>query len=116
MAQIISGKVKPGKRKGRTLGFPTANIKIPENIKAESGVYAGWVEIDSQKYPAGVFVSLDGKSLEAHILNFSKDLYGKNIVVVLGGKIRDVMKFASDEDLKKQVVNDLRILNDLLLK
>jgi riboflavin kinase / FMN adenylyltransferase len=116
MIQTISGKVVQGKQKGRTLGFPTANIKIPENEKIDSGVYAGWTEVDSQKYPAGIFVSPNGNSLEAHILNFSGDLYGKNIVVLLEKKIRDVMKFTSDEELKKQVVKDLQILNDLLIK
>jgi GxxExxY protein len=107
MIQTLSGKVVRGKSKGRTLGFPTANIKIPEDLEIISGVYAGWVEINSQKYPAGIFVSPDGKNLEAHILNFSEDIYGKNIVVELKNKIRDIIKFNNDEELKNQITKDI---------
>jgi FAD synthase len=126
MSIKISGKVVEGKRKGRELGFPTANIELKD--KAESGVYAGKVitrelntrecranekrigannKLGANEYKAGIFVSPDGKLLEAHLVGFSEDLYGKEIEVELVKKIRDVMKFESDEELKDQIKKDI---------
>lgn len=105
MKAIISGKVIRGKSKGKKLGFPTANLELHEKI--ESGVYAGFVRIEGKDYKAGIFVNNEGTLLETHILGLSKDLYGQDIEVEIGKKIRDVMKFESDEELKKQISKDI---------
>ena len=102
---IISGKVIKGKKRGKALGFPTANIELLEEVN--SGVYTGIVNAEGKKYPAGIFVSPDGKLLEAHLIGFSGDLYGKEIEAQIVRKIRDVMKFESDEELKKQIKKDI---------
>ena len=105
MNQIISGKVIRGKSKGKELGFPTVNIELTDKI--DSGVYAGSVKIGDKDYKAGVFVNNEGTLLEAHIIGFSGDLYGKEIEVEIGKKIREVIKFESDEELKKQIGKDI---------
>ena len=104
----ISGKVVRGKRKGKTLGFPTVNIELREKI--ESGVYAGSVNVGGRNYKAGIFVNTEKTLLEAHIIGFSGDLYGKEIKVGLGKKIREVMKFESEEELKEQIKKDIKII------
>jgi len=102
----ISGIVINGLGKGNNLGFPTANLKVKE--KLEDGVYAGKVFLNNKEYKAGIFIRED--ILEAHILDFKGDLYGKKIEVKIGKKIREVMKFKSDEELMKQVADDLKYI------
>lgn len=102
---IISEKVVRGKGKGKKLGFPTVNIKL--NKKIESGVYAGKVSYDGKEYKAGIFVGKDKKILEAHLIGFSGDLYGKKIEVEIQERIREAKKFGSDEELKRQIKKDI---------
>jgi riboflavin kinase / FMN adenylyltransferase len=106
MNVIVSGKIIRGKRKGRILGFPTVNIKLKDEV--ESGVYAGSVRIGDKNYKSGIFVSPDGRLLEAHLVGFSGNLYGKEIEVEIVMRIRDVMKFENDEELKKQIKKDIK--------
>lgn len=104
---MISGVVIKGVGKGKNLGFPTVNIQLLENI--ESGVYSGKVFFDGKKYKAGIFVKEN--ILEAHIIGFNGDLYGEEIEVEIGERIRDVKKFENKEELKKQIKRDLKLLN-----
>lgn len=116
MIRFISGKVVRGKGKGKELGFPTANIELAEKI--ESGVYKGKVKthewgtngklIRTNKWLAGIFIGKDKRILEAHLIGFSGDLYGKEIEVEIGERIRDVTKFRSNEELKKQIEKDIK--------
>lgn len=108
MNKAISGKVIHGKSRGKELGFPTVNIELPDKI--QSGVYAGIVTIDGEEYVAGIFAGLDGKKLEAHLPDFSGDLYGKEIGVRIGKKIRDVRKFGNDKELTEQIKKDINIV------
>jgi riboflavin kinase / FMN adenylyltransferase len=111
MAVIILGKVIKGNKKGKKLGFPTVNIELNENI--ESGVYAGVVDIDGGKFKAGIFVSSNKKLLEAHIIGFSGDLYGKEIEIEIGKRMRSVMKFEGDKELKAQINKDIQEIYNL---
>ena len=100
-----------GKGKGKRLGFPTVNVKLLEKI--ESGVYAGSIRIGDKDYKAGIFVSPDRKMLEAHLIGFSGDLRGEMIEVRIEKKIRNVMKFERDEELKEQIADDLQVIRNL---
>lgn len=102
----MSGKVIEGKKLGRELGYPTANIRITPGIF--EGIYAGLVEFDSKKYKAAIYVSVkDPHILEAHLLSFSGDIYGKKIVVSVGDKIREDINETDTNRLREIIKEDL---------
>lgn len=110
----VKGRVITGNRIGRTLSYPTANIKYPaEIIRASRGVYAAIVEFDGNTYKAianlGKRPTIDcdhSLLLEAHILDFNSNIYDKDIKVSFIKKLRNEQKFASLPDLKSQLVKD----------
>lgn len=108
MTSIISGKVIRGKGKGKKIGFPTVNIKLSK--KVESGVYSGIVRVAGQEYRSGIFVGLDKNNLEAYLIGFSGDLYGKTIEVDINKKIRDVEKIGSEDELKEKIEKDIKVI------
>ena len=110
---ILSGVVQPGKQLGRTIGIPTANLAYPENLlKLPHGVYACKVTVDGKTYTAmtniGVrpTVSGEGVTVEAHLLNYSGDLYGKNMTLLFYEYLRPEYKFPDLSGLQKQVEKD----------
>lgn len=109
---VIEGVVEHGRRLGRELGFPTANIAVPEPIGVEDGVYASRVEIDGRTYDAmsnlgcNPSVGGDERRLETHIFDFEGELYGCKLRVELLSKIRDERKFDTIEELRAQIEAD----------
>ena len=109
----IEGYVIHGKQVGRQLGFPTINIVPADSILPKLGVYAASVEIDDVSYKAMAYIghrpTIGGSTvlLEAHILDFDGDLYGRRLRVRLLSFIRPENVFQSVDDLKKQIMNDL---------
>lgn len=111
----ITGEVVYGNKLGRTLDFPTINQNFaPEQLVPAHGVYNTITIIDGSFYPSVTNVGVkptvenDIKPLaETHILDFSGDLYGKTVVVEFCDYLRGEMKFASVEELKKQVFADI---------
>ena len=109
-AYSISGKVVHGAKRGRELGFPTANIHIKHERPALTGVYA--VKLDGLQAIAnlGVRPTIAGVpklSLEVHILDFNADLYGRHVHVEFLHKIRNEMKFSGLDALKAQIAQDV---------
>lgn len=115
---IIEGEVIHGKKIGRALGFPTANMSLEAYPDVERGVYRSEVEIDGCKYRAmsnvGIRPSVGGKELllETHIIDFVGDLYGRRLSVTLVEKLRDEKRFASIGDLKEQLSKDYYTIKD----
>ena len=112
----ISGKVVHGAKRGRELGFPTANIHIKHERPALTGVYA--VKLDGLNAVAnlGVRPTITGVpklSLEVHILDFNEDLYGRHVHVEFLHKIRDEMKFNGLDALKAQIAQDVVVARAL---
>ena len=112
----ISGIVETGKQLGRTIGFPTANILAetePETVCA--GVFAGAIWLDGENAPRPCMVNLgvhptvpDGKpTVEAHILDFSGNVYGCKVVVELSRFLRSEKRFGSLSELQEQLAKDL---------
>ncbi|MHA1539950.1 MAG: bifunctional riboflavin kinase/FAD synthetase [Alphaproteobacteria bacterium] len=112
----ISGIVEHGEGKGKELGFPTLNIGLADYLRPKFGVYAANVRIagDAEKHPAIVNIgkrptvhAADAAPiLEAHLFNFTGNLYGKSVYISLLDFIRAEQKFASVDELKKQIEND----------
>ncbi|SIS89903.1 MULTISPECIES: bifunctional riboflavin kinase/FAD synthetase [Alicyclobacillus] len=115
----ILGEVVHGDKRGRTIGFPTANLGgIDDYVLPKSGVYAVFVEIEGERegafahafgvLNAGYRPTVDGAAfqLEVHVLDFDGDLYGQRLRVSFLRRIRDEMKFDGLEALKAQIARD----------
>ena len=106
----ISGVVIQGAQLGRTIGFPTANVKYPLNVlQIPYGVYAARVGGHAGVLNWGIKPTVHNTKepiVEVHILDYEGDLYGKNIEVDILKKLRNEQKFASLEELKLQIKKD----------
>ncbi|MDR3570772.1 MAG: riboflavin kinase [Candidatus Pacebacteria bacterium] len=99
------GIVQKGREYGKTLGFPTLNIKIDGD--AVSGIFAANVTIEAKTYPAAAYTDLSRGVLEAYLLDYSGDLYGKEIEIELLKKIREDETFADEASLKTAIAADV---------
>ena len=111
---FVSGSVCCDRQVGRTIGFPTVNIKLDsDKFQIKFGVYKGHVFIDGIRFSAIInygarpTFNLDGCLVEAHIVDFNGDLYNKNLTIYFDEFIRDIKKFSCIEDLKIQLGKDV---------
>jgi riboflavin kinase/FMN adenylyltransferase len=112
----IEGRVELGDQRGRTIGFPTANIRLGDTIRPAGGVYAVRVEIEEEAPPRwhdgvanlGTRPTVGGTDLrlEAHLFDFTGDLYGKHLRVALIEHLRPERKFSGIDELKSQIAAD----------
>jgi riboflavin kinase / FMN adenylyltransferase len=118
----VRGTVIRGEQRGRTLGFPTANLspKLEGFIPAD-GVYAGWLTVDGDKLPAAISVgnnpTFDGvpeRQVEAHVLDRDLDLYDKTVEVSFVSRIRGMEKFDGVDALVAQIGRDVSQVHALL--
>lgn len=100
----ISGKVVKGKDKGKKLGYPTANLKLPKARQLKPGVWAVKVHFQKRVFEGAAF--LRSKILEVHLLNFKRNLYGKKIKVDFYQRLRRARKFKTDQRLISQIKKD----------
>lgn len=111
----ISGAVLHGAARGRRLGFPTANLRVPaERAAPADGVYAVWAHVGAERYPAvaniGIRPSFDAgeRLLETHLMGFAGDLYGRCLRVEFVRRLRGERRFESGEALSAQVQQDMQ--------
>lgn len=119
----LSGVVVVGDQRGRTLGFPTANIEVdPQLLLPGDGIYATWAIIDGKRHQSATSIGirptfgLTQRLVEVFIMDFSEDLYGKTVGVEFVKKVRDQEKFDGLDELIKQInqdVDDCRQVLDL---
>ena len=109
----ISGKIVHGNALGRKIGYPTANLEIPNNIFIpKMGVYSSLVKIGNgdKYYKALTFIGVSNINkelrVESHILDFSKTIYGKKLTVMLLKYVRDNVKVNSIEEVKLLLKKD----------
>lgn len=109
----LSGVVVRGQARGRTLGFPTANVAQREELQPASGVYAVRVRLpEGQELPGvanlGTRPTVGGvdRSAEVHLFDFSGDLYGQELEVSLVARLREERRFASLDALTAQIARD----------
>ena len=108
---VLWGKVKKGSKRGKLLGFPTANFSLHKKI--QQGIYVSQTKFLGKVFQSVTFIgnakTFGEKDIKAetYILNFNKNLYGKFITIKLLKKIRGNKKFKSEKDLIRQIKRDL---------
>ncbi|MFR9619968.1 MAG: riboflavin kinase [Rikenellaceae bacterium] len=118
---VLEGIVVRGRRLGRTLGFPTANIALDQTLDIESGVYRSRVEVDGRLYwgvtNVGSNPTVGGgeRHVESYILDFDRDIYGEHIRVELCELMRSEQRFESVEALQTQVLSDISRVREMVL-
>ena len=118
----LKGHVVQGNRIGRTLGFPTANIRIDEPFKVLplEGVYAVWAALGEERYKGMLYIgrrpTLDNGEprAEVHLLDFAGDIYGRQIGVSFIRYLRPGLRFHSPAELKEQLRQDRALIAGLL--
>jgi riboflavin kinase / FMN adenylyltransferase len=114
-AASVRGVVVRGEQRGRTLGFPTANLSPQvEGFIPADGVYAGWLTLDGQALPAAIsvgnnptFAGVPERQVEAHVLDRELDLYDREVEVSFVSRIRGMEKFDGIEALVEQIDRDV---------
>lgn len=120
----IRGVVARGLTRGKTFGFPTANVALGEYLRPRLGIYAVRVDVGDGVLRPGVasigvnptFGALPAPLLEAHLLDFSGDLYGRNVEVRIIAFLRDEAAFPNAEALKAQMHQDVSDARAVLAK
>ena len=116
----LVGEVVRGAGAGRSLGYPTINLDVGNQVIPGEGVYAGWGEVDGQRHRAAISVgtrsTLGGASLaiEAFLLDASGDWYGREARLELHSRIRSQQKFANVNALTQQIAWDVAAVQKLL--
>jgi len=110
----VRGTVMTGRnRGGRLLGFPTANLKLHDELCPKTGVYAVTVECMESRYKGVANIGYSPTfednifTVEVHILDFNENIYGRNIRVNFISRIRDELKFADIDQLSEQIKKDI---------
>lgn len=109
----IRGLVQKGDQRGRTLGFPTANLVDCPVLAPGFGVYAGWVLVGGERVQAAIHVGpnptfgVEQAKIEVHLLDWSQDLYGQWLEVEFHSRVRGIQAFKSANALKEQLRLDV---------
>ncbi len=118
--QVKGTVVRGMNRGGRLLGFPTANLKLMDELFPKPGVYAIWVEIENQVHMGVANIGKnptfgnDALSVEAHILDYQGNIYGDDIRIHFVQRIRDEKKFNGIDELKERITKDIGLGRQIL--
>jgi riboflavin kinase/FMN adenylyltransferase len=122
----VRGVVQHGDKRGRGLGFPTANVGVPDDILLPAdGIYAGWYErSDGSVHPAAIslgrrptfYDEAHLSLLECHLLDFDGDLYGESAKVRFVERLRGEIKFDAVDDLVEQMGRDVEQVRKILAR
>ena len=119
----LQGLVSVGDRRGRTIGFPTANLDYArEKVMPAGGIYACWAHLGNEQFKAAVNIGTnptftpDKKSLnvEAYLLDFDRDIYGEIVQLDFVERLRDELKYTTVEALIKQIELDVEQTREIL--
>lgn len=116
----IRGMVTHGAARGRTIGFPTANVDAIDTLVPANGVYAGRAIVDQKSHWAAIHIGPNPtfgdrlSKVEVHILDFEGSIYGMPIEVDFISHLRDICQFESTEELKNQLNDDIAAARKIL--
>jgi len=119
---LLIGKVIWGADRGKKLGFPTANLEVLNGLYPKTGVYAVEVIMGDKTYPGVADVGYNPTfgenplSVEVHILDFARDIYGEEIQLIFHERIRDERAFENPESLAQQIRKDIDAARKILPK
>jgi riboflavin kinase/FMN adenylyltransferase len=119
---LLIGKVIWGADRGKKLGFPTANLEVLNGLYPKTGVYAVQVIMGDKTYPGVADVGYNPTfgenplSVEVHILDFARDIYGEEIQLIFHERIRDEKAFENPESLAQQIRKDIDAARKILPK
>lgn len=119
-AFTLTGEVVKGDGRGRTIGFPTANLQTTGETIPKVGVYATTLLIDGDRFPSVTNVGLrptfqgEGVRIETHLLDAARDLYGRRVSLGFVARLRDEQRFSSAEALQAQIASDVRAAREVL--
>ncbi|MFZ1019486.1 MAG: riboflavin kinase [Minisyncoccia bacterium] len=108
MYYTIKGKVIKGDGYGNKLGFPTVNLATNTEEFPPQGVYAGMGILENKKYKAGIVIGPNDK-VEAHLIGYDGNAYGKKAVFEINKFLRDYKNFDTEKELIAQIKKDLEI-------
>jgi len=119
----VCGKVVHGEKRGRKIGFPTANLALwDEQVVPANGVYAGWAMLDDERLMAMINVGIrptfegDDVTVEAHLLDFDRQIYGENLTLIFEHHLRAEKKFSGIDPLIEQIRADIQAGRAYLLQ
>jgi riboflavin kinase/FMN adenylyltransferase len=118
----ICGLVVEGDRLGRQLGFPTANLDAANLVLPPNGVYAACTKLKGQFYRAALNIGMRPTVVsaqpqlraEAHLLDFSGELYGLELELEVGAKLREERRFNSSGELREQITRDVAMVRSMV--
>lgn len=115
-AYVLTGEVVRGHQRGRTIGVPTANLDIKDQLVPCDGIYAARCRLDGQTWPVALSIGSMptfgaglNRQIEAHLVGFEGDLYGRVLNVELTDWLREQIKFDSVAGLQKQLMADINL-------
>ncbi len=119
----LAGTVVHGDGRGRHINIPTANIDYPgEKLIPANGIYATWAWVGGERHPAATNIGINPTftphkqttNIEAHLLDFHRDLYGQEVKLEFVARLRDEMKFPSVDALIEQIHADIKETRNIL--
>lgn len=119
---FIEGRIKEGEKRGRVLGFPTANLDTDWELLPKRGVYVTWAYIDETSFKSitnvGIRPTFDANQLliETHLLDFSGDIYGKTMRLEFLERLRDERRFESIDALVAEIRKDVEKAKEIFDK
>lgn len=116
----VEGRVTTGHRRGKNLGFPTANINVQGLQTPPDGVYAVHATLHGQVFPAVANLGFNPtfgdcqRALEVHVLDFEGNLYGRRLEVTFVRRLRGEQRFSSGDELARQIERDIALARRIL--
>jgi riboflavin kinase / FMN adenylyltransferase len=119
----LQGLVSHGDRRGRTIGFPTANLEYArEKVIPAGGIYACWADVGGEKFKAAINIGTNPTftpdkrtvNVEAYLLDFNRDIYGEAMQLEFVTRLRNELKFDSVDDLIKQIRLDVEQTREIM--